>query len=226
MEERYFNHDIVPNYSTKQVIQKYYDVYFENLKNLTMKMEWVKVMDLEVLDPRGWRCLDDMFLDDTAENPINLGYDIKENGTYWCICLDKEDDKYIIKDGVHRIASIRKLIVNNELPEDFEMLAIIRTEKITPQNCTYKFPMNFVTTVFKDFYKGMYDIIFRDDELVKDSKEEFLVVSHPRFAYLSVMMYSLLLRNAMFEYKKNNGVAFPSSDIVNNKETWNDWFNK
>lgn len=218
--ERYFNHDKVPNYWEKEVLDRYYEKYIYNLGCLNMKTEWVRVKDIELTKPLGWMCLDDRFLFETMAEPEKLGRDILENGTYWAICLEKEDGVYKIRDGIHRIYSIRHLIEIGELPEDFEMFSIIRNEEADNRKAYSPVAPAWVSDDFVQFYS----MIYKENSDFDESQEFFELCEGTRFHYLATMMYALLLRNAMYEHKERTGEAYKGHPIINDKSAWEAWY--
>ena len=220
--ENSFNHDVVSNYYEKEVIDKYYAKYLENLKQLAWETLWLPISDIEIHRPNGWMVLDDRYLYSTMRDPASLGKDIVRNGTYWCVIVEQQENgKYILKDGAHRVYSLKYLQSIGELPEDFKMLCIDLSKRKTPSR-GYRACIPRKEEV-SDLFKRTYPTVFEHADY--SDGDEFGYLTDSTYDFHAVQLYSLLLRNSMFEYKQKTGESYPSDPIINNEEAWGHWYN-
>jgi hypothetical protein len=143
---------------------------------------------------------------------LALGRDILKNGTYWHLHLKEEDGIFHLRDGIHRLWSIKKLVETGEWPEDRMLFCITRTPVGTSEDIRMRLPVN-VTGDFQLKYPGAY---WNAGHLVGDISMEVTTGMGHALSY--VVMYSALLRDAMYR----SGRIGPS-EIINKEDKWHEF---
>ena len=232
----YFDTNKLPNYCTEEILEKYYNVFLYNLKNYTGKSIWLHPLDIDLSWVKKdlnteWTCIKDKFLENTVGKQEELGYDLLKNGTYWPVYLKRrEDDSLKLLDGLHRVYSTALLAKKGIWPKDKKLLFLLKNEeedniKKEDKRAYFHAPL-YVTNSFKKLYRPVY---FQNNLVNYQSSEfgnEFLKTELDSFksgAFQNV--FSLLLRNALFEYRNKTGNMIKTGRALNNEEEWEEWYN-
>lgn len=222
--ENYFDTGKIPDYCSKEKLNKFYNAYLYNLHQSAYRTSWVALDEIEERLPKVWKCIGDKYLENSETDTDKLAMDIYSNGTYFPVFVMKlQGEKYKIRDGIHRVFVMRKLVEKGYWNEDHKIL-ICTNEHVDSGNKERRFhiPMAVVDE-FKENYRAIYDDM--KEGLVKyiDQEKELAEYKTIKEGYLEFTCLSLLLRNAFFEYREKNGIAFKPSPVINNEEAWKKW---
>ncbi len=177
----------------------------------------------------GWYVLGDKYLKSTADNKLVLAYDIYENGTYWPLLVKRiigKENRYELRDGVHRFYCMRKLIELGIWSSDKRVLVI--TDDLQ-QDYDCEIIRDFtVPCMVNDSFKDVFSFIYAEFDKCEsidyvDDNQYFAYFRTKEASMRFVSCYSILLRNAFYDYKQENGYAYPTSPIINDERCWNDW---
>lgn len=221
--ENCFNIGVIPDYCEEHKLKKFYDYYLENLKRLPYKMVWMDFEDIPFVEVRDWYIVGDKYLKNTINNKIALGLDILENGTYWPIFIIHEKGKVKLREGMHRLYTI-KLLKDKGLWDNRKIL--VMTDEIIPREYKEKIYFiphyNIVNIEFLRRYKNVYKLLFKQGLKTDDREGEILRI-RMKDGYLCQAMFSFLLRNAFYDYKEKYGKTFKPSPVINNYNAWVEW---
>lgn len=225
MTNNLFNEQVVPDYLTKETLEKYYrEYYYYNLMKQKDNMYWMKLKDIPTVNIDAWYMVGDQYLRDSESDNLKLGRDIVQNGTYWPIATFKNDDGTVrLREGGHRIDSLRQLADIGEVSMDMELLVLQDDAKRRTCNKYYVPSPHIVSSEYHKKYEEVYLDIYKS---MANGAYEFgddgrlLLVDNANLFYISQAMFSHLLRNAFFEYREKTGEIIKPNPIFNNKELW------
>lgn len=220
--ENLFNEKYIPNFLDKEVLDSFYEGYIYNLKKLYKNLKWVHLDDIESMKYSEWSVIGDQFLKNL--NHIELAKDIIKNGTYWPLITKKENNKIILTDGVHRLYALKEAQKNGMWDKNKKVLIYVHPEQTQKEKIIYKVPSpltmkSYVLGLFMFFYKG---IIKNKEKKYIDENNFFLEVEESE-SILFLNIYSLLLRNAFFQYNQENNDNFKGSLFVNDESFFKKW---
>lgn len=225
--ENYFDTDRIPDYCTKEKLEKFYGYYLKNLKACPYKSKWVTLNEIEKREATSWECIGDQYLIDSKDDKTKLAMDIYQNGTYFPIFVTVAGDApYKLRDGIHRIYAMRQLVDMGCWDKERKILIVTNEKADEPQNNeqpVYYLPL-VVKEEFKDNYSLMYKELSDKDQLTyADTEKEFAEFRSGKGGYLAMSCMSLLLRNAFFEYRQKYGEPISPSPVINDIEMWKKW---
>lgn len=224
--ENLFNEEFIPSYSSKEIIDKFYEAYLENLRKSPMDLRWVRLRDIEKRPARSWHVIGDKFLENSKEDNMSLARDIIENGTYWPVYLgEKVDGIHPVKDGLHRVNVLQTAQEEGLMGQDEKILAVIRGSKAKKKRKElYKIPSPLsISYVLLGLYIRYYKKAARSKPIPYTDNTKLFVYHEDDYGEIPTMMYSLLLRNAIFEYNQNNDEKFKGAKVINDEEAYNLW---
>lgn len=223
--DNYFDLNQVPDYCKKDFLEDVYRQYLHNLRVSPYKMYWVKLSQIINVELKEWTCIKDKYLEHSKSNPLILGLDIKRNGTYYPIIADRKEDGYFeVRDGAHRLHSLKLLQEEGALDKEHEILVMTKERhehRVQGEAIVYHIPM-MVVDEFKENYKNIYASL-EDDIDYLDEKGYFAKFEIHEDCYLATVCMSLLMRNAMFEYKSKNKDIIQPAECINSKAAWKMW---
>jgi hypothetical protein len=224
--ENYFNVSLIPDYCTEEKLNKFYGYYLHNLKTAPYKTMWVTLDEIEEREINNWLCIGDKFLEDSANDRNKLALDIYKNGTYFPLFVLKREGLTLkIRDGIHRIYCMRKLVEKGLWKKDRKVL--VATDELTDDYYPGKNFIFYIPIVVAEDFKQNYSFIYRDiyeSKLIyADKEKEFVEYRTKKKGYLTSVCISLLIRNALFEFKQKNGYPIKPSPIINDYNKWKEW---
>lgn len=223
--ENYFDVSWVPDYCSKEKLEKYYGYYLKNLKASPFRTGWVTLDRIERHPLRDWKCIGDKYLEDSDKNHEKLAMDIYANGTYFPIFLIGQRERpYKIRDGAHRVHAMRYLVGAGLWEKDRRILVSFdETIDRAGQESLFYLPLAVVDG-FKKNYSFLYQELIKNGPLVyADDDREFAEYRTVNGGYLATACLSLLLRNAFFEFKQKHGTPIAPSPVINNYMEWQKW---
>lgn len=247
-ESCYWNqHNPQRHYSFEQVLNLYHDNYLNfNLKNILTSDNnlYVKFLSLDQLIlceetlSKDWNgCFLDPFLDEYSEDKTELGKSILEKGTYFpCqVFLNYDYETYIVREGNHRIASLKLCQLQGLVPDDFKICCIVlpRDFFTTKVMNNYKIAHAFEAQYILECYWGRN--VINDKEYNNIVKEELKKNNHlllndylvqqkiTTFKELfgALNLFPLFLRDLFYLYKN-----IKPAEIINNEELFFKWLNE
>lgn len=224
--ENLFNDEFVPNYNSKEIIDKFYNAYLYNLRISDMEFRWVKLDDIEKREVKSWHIIGDKFLKDTKRDRMKLAEDLIENGTYWPIYLsEKIGLEYPIKDGLHRVWSLQQAQKKGIVGPDKKVLAVIRkTTDRKPEKKRYKLPSPLsISSTMLGIYFANYRGILKSKNMNYTDSSKLLIFDENQMGETPTLIYSLLLRNAIFEYNQSSDTKFKGAKVINDEEAFYKW---
>ena len=137
--ERFYwnNHNPQRQYTEQEALDIYYNDYLNfNLKNVLRSNNNINIeflpLDKLILDEdimvKDWEgCFQDPFLDAYDYDKIALGKSILEKGTYFpcMVFLDYDMEYYHVREGNHRVASLKLCQLMGLVPDNFKICCII-----------------------------------------------------------------------------------------------------
>lgn len=225
--DNYFDTILIPDYCSKQKLEKFYDYYLYNLNASPYKMKWVALEEIEMEDILGWECVGDMYLSDSKDDKSRLAMDIYENGTYFPLFVFKQEGGlYKLRDGAHRLYAMRMLVEKGLWEKGREVL--ISTDEDADRYDKNEKMLFYLPVAVKDEFKENYSFLYKElysnlPLIHPDLEKEFAEYRTSGGRYLAVSCMSLLLRNALFEYKQKTGVPIKPSPVINVYENWVKW---
>lgn len=243
------NHNPQRQYSEDVVKKIYYEDYLgTNLKNVlksnnNIYVEFLKLDQLILNENtllKDWNgCFQDPFLDDYSDNKIELGKSILEKGTYFpcMVILDYDLEHYHVREGNHRIASLKLCQALGIVPNDFEICCIVlpRDLGLNMNEIVYNHKLT-------DHIKARYILecfwtpkVINDDEyldivktnLIKQNHillNEYLVeyeISSYTGLYEALHAFPLFLRDLFYHYPN-----IAPAQIINDKKAFFEWLNR
>jgi hypothetical protein len=225
--DNYFDTKKIPDFLTAQKLRKFYNMYLYNLKASPYRTAWVSLDDIMEIEIRQWDVIKDRFLTDTKDDPLKLAIDIRARGTYWPIFVFVEPDgKYRIRDGAHRVWSLKRLKEAGEWPAEKKVL--VCTDQLVNgytegQEIHFGLPAPVVPE-FIELYKTMYyRAQVNGHYQYLDDEHEVIIYRCHDTGYLTFTCLSLLLRNAIFDYQAQTGEVFWPHKAFNYPEYWEIW---
>lgn len=230
--DNHFNVENIPDYLTKEKLEKFYNWALYNLKVSPNKLEWIKPSELPYIEPRSWVVVGDAYLKNSEADNYLLAKDLLDNGTYWSINIfvDKNENNnvsYRLRDGVHRVHLIKMLNKQGLWKDDRKIL--VKTDELketyTGEDIKFAIPSpHIVTDKFIQKYQFLYDTVNAKGIKYLDEECEIVEFKHPT-GYLCQVMFSYLLRNAFFEYQSKYGEIIKPSPYINDEAKFNEWIN-
>lgn len=221
-----FNKIMVPEYNSKNFIDKMYDAYLWNLKYVNYSFEWVKLKNIPHTEPNDWGVLGDKFLKDSELNKLKLAEDIIENGTYWPLyARHNKKGGIVLRDGLHRASSLKEAEKLGLLSGEKKFLLIFRdTRPFKDYKAKFKIASpHIVSELFFAFFINYYKNEISQEKIPYISKDKLLIYKEEDTGDAAMVMMSVLIRNAIFEYNQNSDVNFKGSPIVNKEEVFYEW---
>lgn len=118
------------------------------------------------------------------------------------------------------------LIENGYWQRDKKVLVLTETchkHYSEKSELVYHLPM-MVVDEFKDNYRFIYDELLNNGDIkYVDEKRHFAEYRTRSKGYLATACISLLLRNAMFDYKEKTGDDIKAADVMNDYNAWKEW---
>ncbi len=225
--DNYFDITMVPDYCKKGFLISVYEQYLYNLKISPYKTEWVSPYEIVAPEIQEWTCIGDKYLEDSKDDKSRLSMDIYQNGTYYPLIVEATNgNPYRLRDGIHRKYAMQMLIENGLWQKDKRVLVLTETDHehySKGGELVYHLPM-MVVDEFKDNYKYIYDELLNNGNIKYiDEKKHFAEYRTRSKGYLAIACISLLLRNAMFDYRKKTGDVIKPADVFNNYNAWKEW---
>lgn len=227
IQENYFDLKQKPDYCTEENLVETYNYYLKNLKNSPFMTKWVSLNEIEEHKLIGWKCIGDRYLDESEDDRNKLALDIYENGTYFPLFLLKKEGKpYKLRDGAHRLYVMREL-QKQGLWEKNKKVMVATDEEINGyvkgEERVFYLPLK-VSEQFKENYSFVYNEFYSQKSIsYVNSKKDFAEYRTCRGGYLATACISLLIRNALFEYKQKHGVPIKPSPVINSYDAWLSW---
>lgn len=195
----------------KETLEYYYNDYVTfNVKQLKdfFEFEYVHPSDMIIKPPEERGAWDkdypDPYLQETADDHLDLARDILKNGTYWPLkAMKSADGRYYITEGAHRIESIQQLIATGEWTDEkiftillYPHLHPIRLNKLDEP----------VTLHIPECLVKVHIRLFGDREYTKVSDGVLSCEHYDMYELIcAALMYPFWLRDAFFEYKTITG---------------------
>lgn len=225
--ENYFDTNVIPDYCSKENLSMVYENYLYNLKTSPYQTKWVTLEEIEEHHLHGWKCIGDKYLEDSQHDKNKLALDIYRNGTYFPIFVLKQKGKpYKLRDGAHRLYAM-KMLIEQGLWEKNRKILVATDEKVDGYKEGQEFKFRIPTMVvdeFKENYSILYDELETNRPMIyTDHNKYFAEYITKRFGYLATACISLLLRNALFEYRSKNDDIIKPSPIINDYDAWLEW---
>lgn len=223
--ENLFNEEFIPNYNSKEILDLFYETYLDNLRKSHLIMRWVRLDEIEDKVSKSWNVIGDKFLKDSSSDWRSLAKDLIDNGTFWPIYLsEKKKGIYPIRDGIHRISCMKAAEKNGMIKSGKKMLAVIRKSGRPLINEIYKIPSPLsVNHVLLGIHWNYYKKFLKNGNFEYADKNRMFIYVEDQFGEMPTMLYSLMLRNAIFEYNQNNVKKFKGSKFINNEEEFYKW---
>lgn len=224
--------------------QNLYNLWLElNLKSILLHPQgfpyiWLKLEDIEFYKEFGmeWNLSNDPFANKYNENKIDLAKSILKNGTYFPCLVFKENNKYYIKEGKHRITALKMAQQQNLVPSNFSLFCII-----VPKFLIYYQPYSFDYYLIKspplyviNIPEIRYGKRFFTERKYKNDVAHHLLnrggffindyliyeqIIDIKDMYESVLHIPTFMRDLLFLY--NNKIT--PSPVLNNKEIFELW---
>lgn len=233
-------------YTEEQVKEMYEQDYINcNLKNVLahkdkfFQYEFVPLDQLvlrEDVMSKNWDTyFKDPYLLDSASDKTKLAKSIMENGTYYPIQVVTNGDceTYTVREGNHRIASLKIGQAYGIVPEDYKILCVIMTPVMF--SASVKTLQGVLTTPVIGRYnidpvwtsKNVTDEFYRNKikESVEFNNEKFIneyTVETQKDtiydAYKFLYIYPLFLRDLLYKYPN-----IKPSKVINDEKLFNEW---
>lgn len=235
------------NFSENDVFKIYNEDYLYNLKTILKHPEGFeyKWLDLEelILDNyalnKGWdNFFKDPFLNNAAKDKMILAESIIAEGTYWpVICIENPENNntYIVKEGNHRVGSLKLAKLYDLVSNDFKLFCIIIPSSIMSHNfieldlclnnkASVRYPAEIKwgpdIIINKNYQNIVHDYLslnkkgkFIDNyTILEEVNNRFDLYSHLTF-------YPLFLRDLLYKYKNIKPL-----EILKSEENFNNWF--
>lgn len=240
------NHNPQRKYTEKQVQDIYYNDYLNcNLKNVLRSNNNIYIdflsLDKLILDEnimvKNWDgCFQDPFLDEYSFNKIDLGKSILEKGTYFpcMVFLDYDMQHYHVREGNHRIASLKLCQLQGLVPEDFKICCIILPRDLNvnifgnvynhklsePLTARYILECFWTTKVIEDEkYLAVVkkNLEESNHKLLNDYLVEYQIDTYIGL-YEAIHAFPLFLRDLFFYYKDIKPAL-----IINDESLFKEW---
>lgn len=246
--ERFYwnNHNPQRQYSQEEVLNIYYNDYLNcNLKNVLKSNNNIYIeflpLDKLLLNEntlvKDWDgCFQDPFLDEFNSNKIALGQSILEKGTYFpcMVFLDYDLEHYHIREGNHRIASLKLCQLRGLVPDDYKICCIVlprdlglnMRDSIYNHNLTDKIKSRYILECFwtprvindEDYLKIVKEnLIKQNHQLLNDYVVEYEVTSYVGL-YEAVHAFPLFLRDLFYHYPE-----IKPATIINDEKEFQKW---
>lgn len=225
--DNYFDINKIPDYCSKDKLEKFYGYYLHNLKAGPYVTRWITLDEIAQFELKSWRCIGDKYLEESENDRNKLMMDIYESGTYFPMFVGKQrNEPYRLRDGAHRLYVMRKLIEMRLW--NIERKILVATDEIIEGRKEDEEILYYLPMVVREEFKDNYTFIYRElDEKAPlqypDTEHELAVYNTKRGGYLAAACISLLLRNAFFEYRQKNGIPIKPSPVINDYAEWEKW---
>ena len=165
--------------------------------------------------------LSDPYINKYINSKCDLGIDIINNGYYWPFVVYNENDKYYIREGVHRLYSLKLCVDNKIIDKEYKVFCILLDNDIRCINpfeiyypIEYKYCKNKVITdkVCKDAYQNtlengkIVDIYTGGKTIYNTSEIGFCINCWPAFLRDLIYKYNNIKPNIVindeYEYSK------------------------
>lgn len=240
------NMDPQRKYSKEQVKKMYLEDYVEfNLKNILthqdkfFKAKFISLDKLilrEDVMSRNWDTyFQDPYLAESSKDKTLLAQSIMENGTFYPIqvTLNHDQETYMVREGNHRIASLKLGQSYDIVPSDYKILCIIIEPSIFSHNTSMlrgvlseplvgRYNIDPIwttkTLVSTEYYDRVYKSIEQNGEKLIN---EYTVESEAKTlhdAYQFIYIYPLFLRDLLYMFPE-----VKPSPILNDEKLFNEW---
>ena len=183
----------------------------------------------------------DPFLKDSAEDKMKLGLDILENGTYfpiWVFQNQPEDKTYLVKEGNHRVYSLKLAQAYGYVPKDFKILSIILphaewAESFTssihyekylnnPIDIRYNIDPVWGTSSLNDpnFFEDIKKSLIEEEHIINEYTVESKIYTVYEL-YQSLHIYPLFLRDLFYNFSDIKPAKF-----LTDEKKFIEWKNK
>jgi hypothetical protein len=219
-----FNEEFVPNYATKENLDKFYQAYLYNLRINPNEMLWLTLDEIEDKPVTQWSVIGDQYLKNNSS--IDLAKDIIENGTYWPLFVNRKEGKIVLNDGIHRLNSLKMAQREGLWPKNKKVLAFVRTNKKYEEPGKYIIPSPLAVDhkLLGFFYKYYRAPILDPSSYTDESR--LLCYREDRMGDAPLVIFALLMRNAIYEYNKYGLHKFQGAKVINNEEAFYKWRGK
>lgn len=234
------------NFNQEEVENLYYNHYINcNLYNVLTSNNDIEVQFIPlnklILDPltlsKDWQTyFSDPFLDEYNNDKLALGKDIITRGTYFpcMVFLDYDMQNYLVREGNHRIASLKLCQAMHLIDDDFEVCCII-----LPRNLYYNMQTILYNHTLQHQFQSRYvlECYWTPEVLVNEKYEQTVknnllktncklinnyiveqTITTCRGLFESIHTFPLFLRDLFYLYKDIN-----PAKIFNNKEEFFKW---
>jgi hypothetical protein len=221
-----------------------YDYYFISLKNIInhkdnpLEYKWLHPTEISFSNnsiATNWNFefdpAKDPFCADVNENKILLGLDVLKQGNYFPYVCHKNNDKYYVGEGRHRVVSLQMLDYLDMLPKDYKVLCFIYPEsKILNSNLSIPLLYyNFSEATYGDYVRPNrkeynLDLVYNDlnknngyflnnNILVAKNSSNFDEI------FYGIRKYPGNLRDNLYKYKD----SIKPNLCINDKKEFEKW---
>jgi len=229
----WFNTKLEPDYLNPEILNIYYNAYIFNLKSYAAAYRcfFISPADLHLgHQTRPWVMEGDPYLRASENDNEVFLRDLLENGTYWHMGLLKTAEGYSVSTGVHRFQAIQTLMRRKQWPPAKKLLAVTEEQENRediPPALEFYVPIA-PQSEFKKNYSNVYGRFKNDRDKPFEISDNFVVLTIPgnessSKIYCFAGLYTILLREAFYEYKIKTKWAYPPHKAVNNEKDWAEW---
>ena len=242
----YLWNDMSPRieYMEEQVVDIYNNYYLENIKRVInhpegFEAKFLSLDDLtlsyqSVVQSWGTR-FEDPYLKDFDKDKLELAESILNNGTFWPILVVEDFDMqhYAVREGTHRIASLKLAKEFGIVPEDYKILCIVLPRNISQGTATFNddtlsTPITGYSSIEcvwgttylenEQIKQGIFrEIVENGGEIINDYTMA-QTLNTKTGMYRMLYVYPLFLRDLMYNYKN-----IKPSKIINDEASFNEW---
>lgn len=216
---------INPKDSLIEEIEELYDKFLEhNIREMCKVMTpmWVHPKDIyfdtqtifaynDLISEEKKLFTNDPFVRDEYAGNFNIGEDILKRGTFWFFVLIKRGDKLCVKEGKHRMASIKLLERKGKWPEDKKLFCLV---------CEEERSMFDKNTKFQTPVKIMRFRWYGEDASNLHYKVDFLEMNNAQQAWRIIGGSCGSFRNFFYQTK----MKIQPSEKVNNYEKYKEYW--
>lgn len=203
----------------------YYNKYLENLKNVVkiIPTTFFNPHDLIVNENNYWDNFNDKFLIDAGSNKKLLAEDIIRNGTYWPVMVDKN---LRVIEGKHRIESLQKIsdiefhILTLKLEDKFVYKEMSEIGEYPSLQLPSSMILDSLPSDILDSYINSGCLKFNTNIKILILKENNSI-NFIRF----FIKFSTWLSRKFYQYKNENGIMYPPSNIMMDENSFSKWAN-
>lgn len=178
----------------------------------------------------------DPFLKDAARDKMTLGKSILENGTYFPIQVlpNPDGETYCIREGNHRIYSLKIAQMYDLVPADFKILAIILPytlfirdgipmhDKFLQEKIDIRYNIDPVwgteTLIDKEYWARVQQSVKENNDIFVNDYTVQTTASTAYEGFQSLHIYPIFLRDLLYKYPNVKPVQFNT-----NPELFEQW---